>query len=337
VASFLTDTLGAAVDWIGERLEELADLAEWAFGGIKDAAGAVGDFMSDPLGSITNFAKNAGKAFTNTADTATKQSDRAQRNVSKSFDRMNANVSQQSSLAAANASTSMNKLQSSVTSQTGTAATNAEKNGGRIKSAWDKSYNTRLTATANTSGAESTMSSFKNKWSGFHVSGSASLSTSSASKTLSDWIYRNNNFVIKGSMNIRTNTTVTKGYSKDGGIVTHKHAAGYIADRPTVISQHIVGEAGAEAIIPLTNQRYVAPFARAVASYVNGGAEGGVTVTGNTFIVRTSSDGRQWTETTGSPVEMKMADQVKVGLFQVTYTDNEASATFDHFMIFQAK
>jgi len=290
VASFLTDTLGAAVDWIGERLEELADLAEWAFGGIKDAAGAVGDFMSDPLGSITDFAKNAGKAFTNTADTATKQSDKAQRNVSKSFDRMNANVSQQSSLAAANASTSMSKLQSSVTSQTGTAATNAEKNGGRIKSAWDKSYNTKLTATANTSGAESTMSSFKNRWSGFGVSGHASLSTSTASSTLRDWIYRNNNFVIHGSMNIRTNKTVTKGYSKDGGIVTHKHAAGYIADRPTVISQHIVGEAGAEAIIPLTNQRYVAPFARAVASYVNGGAEGGVTVTGNTFIVRRESD-----------------------------------------------
>ncbi|MCR5131897.1 MAG: family 43 glycosylhydrolase [Prevotella sp.] len=58
---------------------------------------------------------------------------------------------------------------------------------------------------------------------------------------------------------------------------------------------------------------------------------------GNTFIVRTSQDGKQWTETTGSPVEMQMPDEVKVGLFQVTYTDNEASATFDKFMIYQAK
>ena len=56
---------------------------------------------------------------------------------------------------------------------------------------------------------------------------------------------------------------------------------------------------------------------------------------GNTFIVRTSADGQQWTETTGSPVEMRMPDAVKVGLFQVTYTDNEASATFDHFTIYQ--
>lgn len=56
---------------------------------------------------------------------------------------------------------------------------------------------------------------------------------------------------------------------------------------------------------------------------------------GDTFIVRTSADGQLWTETTGSPVEMRMPEQVKVGLFQVTYTDNEASATFDHFTIYQ--
>ena len=56
---------------------------------------------------------------------------------------------------------------------------------------------------------------------------------------------------------------------------------------------------------------------------------------GDTFIVRTSADGQQWTETTGSPVEMRMPEKVKVGLFQVTYTDNEASATFDHFTIYQ--
>ena len=58
---------------------------------------------------------------------------------------------------------------------------------------------------------------------------------------------------------------------------------------------------------------------------------------GNTFTVCTSSDGQQWTETTGSPIEMQMPDRVKVGLFQVTYTDNEASATFDYFKIYQKK
>ena len=58
---------------------------------------------------------------------------------------------------------------------------------------------------------------------------------------------------------------------------------------------------------------------------------------GQTFIVRTSPDGQQWKEATGSPVELPMASKVKVGVFQVTYTDNEASATFDHFTIYQRK
>lgn len=51
-----------------------------------------------------------------------------------------------------------------------------------------------------------------------------------------------------------------------GGFIApkiRKHAKGYIATSPTVID--IAGEAGAEAIIPLTNKRYVTPFARAVA------------------------------------------------------------------------
>lgn len=49
-----------------------------------------------------------------------------------------------------------------------------------------------------------------------------------------------------------------------GGI--RYHAQGMIFDRPTWLGDRdIVGEAGAEAIIPLTNKRYVSPFAGAVA------------------------------------------------------------------------
>lgn len=49
-----------------------------------------------------------------------------------------------------------------------------------------------------------------------------------------------------------------------GGI--QEHADGYIATKPHMIDPHnLVGEAGAEAIIPLTNKRYVTPFAHAVA------------------------------------------------------------------------
>lgn len=52
-----------------------------------------------------------------------------------------------------------------------------------------------------------------------------------------------------------------------GGIV--RHADGFIANRPVagvhIGGGHVVGEDGAEAVIPLTNKRYVTPFARTVA------------------------------------------------------------------------
>lgn len=50
-----------------------------------------------------------------------------------------------------------------------------------------------------------------------------------------------------------------------------RHADGGIANRATLTNVGYVGEAGAEAIIPLTNRRYVRPFARAVASEIGGG------------------------------------------------------------------
>ena len=61
---------------------------------------------------------------------------------------------------------------------------------------------------------------------------------------------------------------------------------------------------------------------------------------GNLFHVRTSKDGNNWTETTGSPVEMPdfTADRpVKVGMFQVTYTDNKAAVSFKDFKLYQRK
>ena len=75
-----------------------------------------------------------------------------------------------------------------------------------------------------------------------------------------------------------------------GGIIPH--ADGFIATGPTMISpNHMVGEAGAEAVfdyggssyvVPLTNRKYSAPFAdivaQQVAGYLGGGARGVTTV-----------------------------------------------------------
>jgi hypothetical protein len=56
-----------------------------------------------------------------------------------------------------------------------------------------------------------------------------------------------------------------------GGIRTHAdggiryHASGYIATKAQFLPRDVVGEAGAEAIVPLTNRKYVTPFANTIA------------------------------------------------------------------------
>lgn len=65
-------------------------------------------------------------------------------------------------------------------------------------------------------------------------------------------------------------------------------AAGGIATKATAA---IFGEAGSEAVIPLSNRSKVRPFARAVASEMApGGQSSSVNVTGNTFYVRNDAD-----------------------------------------------
>lgn len=69
--------------------------------------------------------------------------------------------------------------------------------------------------------------------------------------------------------NTITTTYVTKHENAAGGIphagggvvgAVAYHARGFIANRATDVTRHIAGEAGAEAIIPLTNRRYTGPF-----------------------------------------------------------------------------
>lgn len=78
-----------------------------------------------------------------------------------------------------------------------------------------------------------------------------------------DVLNKLNTLIDKGS---RTITTFFNAVGKDAAGGIRYHADGFIADHPTWLSNHdIVGEAGAEAIIPLTNKKYVNPFAGAVA------------------------------------------------------------------------
>lgn len=85
------------------------------------------------------------------------------------------------------------------------------------------------------------------------------------------------------NLNISANGLRTKHAS--GGIALH--AAGGIATRATDITRHIAGEAGAEAIVPLTNRHYVTPFAQVVAQETVAAMRGGSTAqrAGNTYVL----------------------------------------------------
>ncbi len=57
---------------------------------------------------------------------------------------------------------------------------------------------------------------------------------------------------------------------------------------------------------------------------------------GNIFFFRTSSDGKKWEDMPSSPIHRDdLKDKpVKVGLYQVTYTENDAEVSFDNFCIY---
>ena len=98
------------------------------------------------------------------------------------------------------------------------------------------------------------------------------------------WIeYRGYQSGLRG-IEISTYTTAA-GNKRVTQAVPLRAAAGGIATKATL---GIWGEAGNEALVPLSNRSKVRPFARAVAAEIGGG--GSVTVTGNTFIVRNDDD-----------------------------------------------
>lgn len=75
-----------------------------------------------------------------------------------------------------------------------------------------------------------------------------------------------------------------------GGWYLETYASGGIATGPTL---GIFGEAGSEALVPLSNRSKVRPFANAVASEIDESRHSKVIVTGNAFYVRNDGDIRR--------------------------------------------
>ena len=59
--------------------------------------------------------------------------------------------------------------------------------------------------------------------------------------------------------------------------------------------------------------------------------------TGDIFTIRTSQDGKSWTDMPGSPINAPQLNgkKLKVGLYQTTYTDNKSWVSFDEFDLWE--
>ena len=316
IAEAVMPVLADAAQLCADAFEKLVDIVTGALEFLGESFGKIGDFLKDPLGSIQSFGKDIQRSFTNTGKSVTKTASATERSVSKtftsmatsaqssgntmqrgvsgSFTTMQANGSKSVSAlessvrtgmtnAASTTASRMSALEGSVKTSTGNAASSAESTSTRIKNAWNKSYKMTLNSEANTSSAEGKLSKLRNNWNGSSITFTSYADTDPAERKLQKlyarWAFTSIPFSATGGAFAR-------------GAIIEKHADGFIANRPgrgVDITRHIAGEAGAEAIIPLTNKRYVRPFAETVADLIDVG-NGGVTITGNTFIVRNDRD-----------------------------------------------
>ena len=88
------------------------------------------------------------------------------------------------------------------------------------------------------------------------------------------------NYVSKTRELITLNTTKNAA----GGVRMHADG-GYIATGPTFMTQRdLVGEAGAEAIVPLTNRRYTGAFARVIADEIAKGSNDGTSIVAHFYV-----------------------------------------------------
>lgn len=257
--------------------------------------------MATGISSKTLTAKNSATSNFEAMRTGiSSKSEAARQDAINKFGTMATGISSKTLAAKSSASNNFASLRNSVASSTTSAANTAVSKANQIAKAWNKKHT--MTITANATGnaingaaagaakyARDAINSLRSKTVTAQVNGNATWgSTASNIWSVSGAI---------GSLAGKTVDVVTnyvKRYIEQnfaaGGL--RYHADGMILNRATWIGgRDIAGEAGAEAIIPLTNRRYVAPFAETVADFINQpSSNGGVTVTGNTFVVRNDRD-----------------------------------------------
>ena len=250
--NWATDAMSEAdfsdfADSVGEAMEGIVGFVEDCIDHITGFFDAVADFIADPIASVQGgFAALVGSG------------EEAERGVSSSFASMDASVA-----------ASLSGVGTSIDGYNAKPLNDKNASANVRGNAVDGSARSRVSDT------REAISSLSSKTVDASVTGNAT------SATIADNVWS----MVSAIKNLTSKTVdvTTNVYKRElqaqGGI--RYHADGFIANRRGAgVPLDIVGEDGAEAIIPLTNKRYTRPFAETVAEQMLSrmGGMGGVTV-----------------------------------------------------------
>jgi phage-related protein len=256
-ATFLLDAgkalINGLLDGIGEVAPEVEEAIRGAFQTVLDFFGGVADFISDPIGAIKNGLDSLGGAFSDTESDVSGSMKGVEGSVDRSM---------------GNAGKSLGKYNGiKLTDKKATATVTGNAQDGKAKTSVENTSK----AVRNLSGKSISVSASGNVVSG--VAESAIRSTKSVIDKLKDKAI---------TVTTHQKTTVsgpTKADRARGGIRRHARGDIMVANRYTEgVPLDIVGEAGPEAIVPLTSH-YGHEFARIMGAeagkYIGGHMGGG--------------------------------------------------------------
>ena len=250
---FLHDLIRPVAEAIVEEFDMVAERLEPIINGIGGLIGGIGDFLADPMGAITDFVTGGSREMQQLERNADRSTRQMQREVNRNVDDM---------VRVADRETA--QMSSSVSSSTAAAAASASANMGSfndtIRSNMESAARTTATQTAamqssidGLEGRDVEINAVPNDYNGV-VDGINEAMRKLYDKTVE---------IRARTVQPKNNSLLSIAGSAISSILTVQWGAtGGFVDGATLIG---AGEAGAEAIVPFSNSRYMRPFARAMA------------------------------------------------------------------------
>lgn len=314
----IAEAIGPIIDGIGGLVGGIGDF-------FKDPIKAIGDFVTGGSKDMNKFADNTKKSFESTGKTVKNVAENMARNVSSNTQTMSKTAATNMGTMATNAGTKMtdvyNKVNKAMTDSVTKTRTSTQtmqttintlkgktvdlkaKNAlGNIVQTTQTAVNKFVGKTVDLRAKNALGDTVTNtqkqvdKFKGKTVDLATKLGNGFADtiRKAKEYIGGVNGKTVDITLNVKKKgireISVEQSYSSTGNpkyyVRTTMAQGGFLLGPTNVLA----GEAGTEAIVPLSNTKYARPFAQAVAAEIDRDGGGGVTISGNTFIVRKEDD-----------------------------------------------